>query len=331
MGDESGQPSKEDEDSNFISCLCWAPKGFAKQKPERIGMDDVELKDLMGKQKGEEEDSEPKQKKKKKGKAKEEATNSQKEGEDEDEDVIEKYGLDDYDDSDAEDQNPMASIARFASNDEDPYITLKDADESDDEDDEILPSDSLALAAHVNGQSFSLQVHLYNAQEEHSFVHRDFFLPTLPICVEWIGEDLGGEGGASAESGVGNFLAAGYMSNVIDIWDLDFMEPLEPTFQLGNKRMKKKKKKKAPQTELYGHSDAVLTMAWNRHLGHLLASGSADFTIELWDLNVGKPGADTVTLHEEKVQTLDWHPKEPTNLLSGACDKTVRCHVFSCV
>jgi len=67
-----------------------------------------------------------------------------------------------------------------------------------------------------------------------------------------------------------------------------------------------------------------LTMAWNRHLGHVLASGSADFTIELWDLNTGKPGGDTVTLHEEKVQSLDWHPKEPTNLLSGACDKTAR-------
>ena len=55
---------RSDEDGNFISCVCWAPKGFAKQKPERIHMDETEMKALMAKQK--EEDSEPKNKKQKK-------------------------------------------------------------------------------------------------------------------------------------------------------------------------------------------------------------------------------------------------------------------------
>ena len=68
-------------------------------------------------------------------------------------------------------------------------------------------------------------------------------MPSLPICVEWIGAQVGGGGGGGG-GGVGNFLAVGYMTNVIDVWDLDLMEPLEPSFQLGNKEMIRKKKKK---------------------------------------------------------------------------------------
>merc|ERR1711962_113329 len=116
-------------------------------------------------------------------------------------------------------------MAVFASNDDDPYVTLKDADDDDDvndEDDEILPTDSLALAAHVEGPVSTLQIHLYDAAEDHSFVHRDFFLPALPLCVEWIGGGGGGGGGAEADDGGGsNFLAVGYMTNIIDVWDLD--------------------------------------------------------------------------------------------------------------
>merc|ERR1739838_1297680 len=109
-------------------------------------------------------------------------------------DVVDKYDMDDYDDDD-DGTDALSSMAVFASNDDDPYVTLKDADD-DDEDDEILPTDSLALAAHVEGPVSTLQIHLYDAAEDHSFVHRDFFLPALPLRVEWIG---GGGGGAEAD------------------------------------------------------------------------------------------------------------------------------------
>jgi len=55
---------------------------------------------------------------------------------------------------------------------------------------------------------------------------------------------------------------------------------------------------------------------------HVLASGSADCTVLLWDLNSGKV-ATTLSSFQEKVQTLQWHPFEGETLLVGSCDKSV--------
>ncbi len=71
------------------------------------------------------------------------------------------------------------------------------------------------------------------------------------------------------------------MSPKIDVWDLDMVNSLEPVFSLGsdNKKKKKKKMSKAKRDRLAakksaaaaeadeedGHTDAVLSLAWNHH------------------------------------------------------------------
>lgn len=325
---DAEKPPPVPDEQNFISCISWVPRGFAKENPDRIRMDDEELKAMMEPERTEKK---PKGDGGGQGAGKDEGDGAELDNhksdakpKDDEQDVIDKYGLNDYDDDDDNDvYNSLAGLSSFVSNNQDPYVTLKDEDESDD-DDHILPTDNLALVGHVNGEMCTVEVNLYNEGEGNSFVHHDFLLPSLPLCVEWIGFD------PTEENEKGNYAAIGYMSNLIDIWDVDLLEPLEPALQLGNKPMKKKKKKKKnteAQQKLYGHSDAVLSMAWNKTQKHILASGSADFTIELWDLTEGKPGA-TVTAHTEKVQTLNWHQFEPHNLLSGACDQTAR--LFDC-
>ena len=128
------------------------------------------------------------------------------------------------------------------------------------------------------------------------------------------------------------------MQPEIQVWDLDIVDCLEPAFTLGRKA---KKKKNIPGV---GHTDAVLALAWNQGAEHILASGSVDQTVLLWDLGQ-KSVASTLKYniyifillksslnyfifslryHKEKVQSLAWHPFDPQTLATGCCDKKVR-------
>ena len=54
---------------------------------------------------------------------------------------------------------------------------------------------------------------------------------------------------------------------------------------------------------------------------YVLASGSVDQTVILWDMNEGKVASTLKKQHKEKVQTMQWHPFEMQTLLTGCCDK----------
>lgn len=49
------------------------------------------------------------------------------------------------------------------------------------------------------------------------------------------------------------------MTPIIEVWDLDLIDCLEPAYKLGCKPSKKKKQKRV------GHRDAVLDIAWNQN------------------------------------------------------------------
>lgn len=56
-----------------------------------------------------------------------------------------------------------------------------------------------------------------------------------------------------------NLCAIGSMTPIIEVWDLDLIDCLEPVFKLGRKPSKKKKLTRI------GHKDAVLDLAWNKN------------------------------------------------------------------
>ena len=95
---------------------------------------------------------------------------------------------------------------------------------------------------------------MYNDVEDALYVHHDVLLPAFPMALEWIGYAPEGESGKQ-----GNLVAVGSMNPVIDVWDIDLVDSLEPDFSLGRKAKKKKKIKG------YGHKDAVLSLAWNKN------------------------------------------------------------------
>jgi len=172
----------------------------------------------------------------------------------------------------------------------------------------------------------------------------------------------GDDEGSSNNAKVGNYVAVGSFEPGIEIWNLDVMNALEPTLVLGGMdtsgaeedwmRMqnmptstnlnsnsngggggkKKKKKKKAasrgkPGLREGSHTDAVMGLSWNTVHPQVLASGSADGTVKLWDVTSNASDyvrpSSTLTHHTDKVQSLAWHPTEGTLLATGGYDRKV--------
>jgi periodic tryptophan protein 1 len=214
--------------------------------------------------------------------------------------------------------------------DEDPYITMDNQEEEDEEREElqILATDNLVLAGRIEDEVAHLEVYVYEDAEDNLYVHHDIMLPAIPLAVEWLDVPVGKS--AVNKDSRGNFVAIGTMEPDIELWNLDVVDSMYPDAILGQgsedaenaEKPKKKKKKKSKKVNDNYHVDAVLSLAANRLHRNLLASSSADKTIKLWDLNT-TTCAKSYSYHTDKVCSVAWHPKESTILLSGSYDRTV--------
>jgi len=331
---------KSESNVNFVPCLTWVRRGVAKPNPERLKLTAEELSQVIKETKQsiieQEEtagDSEPEKENidisdsievksefKKEPKIEKEFVEPVKMEKTED-DIAAEYGLDDYDEEEDGSNNMLGlgDLTSFADPSEDPYLSTMDReigedDQEDLEDFQIRGTDNLIVCGHVEGDSSSLEVYVYNDVEDALYVHHDILLPSFPLALEWLSFD--------PESDTrGSLVAVGSMEPVIQVWDLDLVDCLEPAFKLGRKA---KKKKKIPGV---GHTDAVLALSWNSLCDHVLASGSVDQTVLLWDLTTQQV-ASKLGKHKEKVQSLAFHPLEAHSLVTGCCDGLVR--LFDC-
>ena len=256
-------------------------------------------------------------------------------------DDLKEYDLEHYDSEPAaEDGESMAmfgntkSLAYHESNADDPYITLHENEDDDEEREElqILATDNLVVAAKVEDEVAHLEIYVYEDEADNLYVHHDILLPAIPLCVEWLDIKVGRE--TTEKGSRGNFVAVGTFDPDIEIWDLDTVDCMYPNAILGlggenthvepeaDKGIKKKKRKRSKKANDDYHVDAILSLAANRQHRNLLASASADKTVKLWDLNTARC-AQSYSYHTDKVCSTAWHPHESTVLLSGSYDRTV--------
>lgn len=220
----------------------------------------------------------------------------------------------------------VKSLAYYENNKEDPYITIPDEEDDNEEreDLQVLATDNMVLAAKVEDEMAHLEVYVYEDSADNLYVHHDIMLPAIPLCVEWLDISCGRSN--VDKDATANFVAIGTMDPDIELWDLDTVDCMYPNAILGQggneEEKKKRKKKKSKKANDEFHVDAVLSLAANRKHRNLLASASADKTVKLWDLHTAKC-AKSYSYHTDKVCSLAWHSVESTVLLSGSYDRTV--------
>jgi periodic tryptophan protein 1 len=301
--------------SRMISAVTFLRRGVAASDPKKFELNEEEYKKFMEKAQAETI------------LAKADLKEAQVESEIINDPELAEYNFEDYDkEMEVEDEGEnftmfsnIKGLTYYEGNEEDPYI-LKDVEDSDDDEDiKIKPSDVLMLAAKTEDEMSHLEVYLYEQEQQNMYVHHDIMLPSFPLCLEWIGHSF------ESDKGHGNFVAVGTFEPEIEIWNLDLIDPMYPQMVLGKDQVlqkpSKKKAKKGKANDEY-HVDAVMCMSWNSMHSNVLASGSADKTIKIWDLNSGK-AVKNMNIHSDKVQSLQWNKNETTLLLSGGYDKTV--------
>ncbi|CAJ0602608.1 unnamed protein product [Cylicocyclus nassatus] len=304
----------------MISDIAWIQRGVAKKIPDKVKLDEEQLKKLISGGVPDTTDADSDEEK-------EEAAASQDSGNtdtiaqkrepgvrgsaaqnseanDKDVDMETKE-----DATKGTEESGMRGIAMYATNVDDPYVTLHvDSDEEEKEEIEVKPEDNMAVLAKIDRDNYNLEVYVYNEANDDWYCHHDYILEAPPLCLEPIQHDPGND-----ETGKGNLLAVGTMEPIINIWDLDIINEVTPVVSLGSKGKGRRKKRDGREQ---GHSDAVLSIAWNKLTPHVLASGGADKQIVLWDLDEAK-AAQAIPERDGEVQALAWHPAEPTFMLAG--------------
>lgn len=275
-------------DCSAVSSLSWVPRGYAKETPVKNAhycMNDEDVKQYFVSHDIEYETGNQK--------IASIHTGSNQLGHDDDKDMdISFYG-----------KNFFHTVEKGLSKlDKDPNIKRDQIIDSEEEDAlQIKEGDSLLATTTIEDDVATLQVYLYSIEDGSFYVHHDVIIGDYPLCSEWI--SLG-----SFNENNNNIVAIGSFNGEINLWNLDYIESIDPILTLGKYK---------------GHSNAVMSLAIHSRNYKLLASGSADETVKLWDLNEGSC-INTYSNCSDKVQCLEWHHSENNILIAADYSRSIQ-------
>jgi len=241
------------------------------------------------------------------------SANSQFEG-------LEEFDMDKYDD-DSDNEGGMQFFSTLNADskllrEKDPHMTGNpDSDSDGDDYHEIRPEDMVFCAVSCEEETCSLEMYIYDDNEANMYVHHEVMLDAYPLCVDWLPNTAG--------EAQGSFAAIGLIDHQIQIWDLDRLDPLAPALSLGEAKKantKLKKKKSKAKSGTFAHDGPVLSIHGSAFNRSVLASGSGDETVKIWDV-AENSCVHTYTHHSNKVQNVKWHPTEQAVLLSASFDR----------
>eukprot|EP00916_Digyalum_oweni_P022706 GHVL01037592.1.p1 GENE.GHVL01037592.1~~GHVL01037592.1.p1 ORF type:complete len:394 (+),score=78.77 GHVL01037592.1:61-1242(+) len=169
--------------------------------------------------------------------------------------------------------------------------------DSEEENVEIMESDVLFAVTNAEHDCSTVELYVYDPESASIFLRHDFMVGGFPICADWVGSNQNKPENA-------NLLAVGtYGRSVIDIWDLDILDPVDPV------------------QEAESHTSTVICLHSHPENEHLIASGGADSICAVTDLVKGE--FVKLSHHKKEVQCIQWHPVEQPIILSGSYDRTI--------
>jgi len=156
----------------------------------------------------------------------------------------------------------------------------------------ITATDNILLAGKIEQDFAQLEIYVYEKEKGNLYVHHDILLSSYPVALEWLGCDFGAvEQNTGARANIG---IVATMQPEIELWDLDVHETVEPRAVLAGSN---------------GHKDAVTSLQLHHTRQNILASGSADKVLKIWDLQT-QQALFSYTKYKDAVQGLLWHPTE---------------------
>ena len=148
-------------------------------------------------------------------------------------------------------------------------------------------------------------------------------LSAFPIAIEWLNTSLQSivEGTNSQK---GNFAVVSTFLPEIEIWNLDQADAVEPEMVLGGEIISSKKKpkkftNKAKKFKEGSHTDSVLSLSINSSHKNILASGSSDCTLKVWDLSKAA-NIHTSNHHQGKLSKVKWSPTDFSVIFTASED-----------